>query len=91
MPKYLLLRGKASHLHPLRFSLAPAEENHIRTSHQLPIEDAADYIFKRPYFRGMASMLSAYIAKSQCGSPELIDALYSLLVWCLEKGYVKLN
>ncbi|WP_305156220.1 hypothetical protein [uncultured Muribaculum sp.] len=22
---------------------------------------------------------------------ELIDALYSLLVWCLEKGYVKLN
>lgn len=24
-------------------------------------------------------------------APELIDALYSLLVWCLEKGYVKLN
>lgn len=22
---------------------------------------------------------------------ELIDALYSLLLWCLEKGYVKLN
>ena len=22
-------------------------------------------------------------------APELIDALYSLLVWCLEKGYVK--
>lgn len=22
-------------------------------------------------------------------SPELIDALYSLLVWCLEKGHVK--
>ena len=22
---------------------------------------------------------------------ELIDALYSLLVWCLEKGYVKLD
>lgn len=22
-------------------------------------------------------------------TPELIDALYSLLVWCLEKGYVK--
>ena len=22
-------------------------------------------------------------------SPELIDALYSLLVWCLEEGYVK--
>lgn len=24
-------------------------------------------------------------------APELIDALYSLLVWCLEKGYVKLD
>ena len=22
-------------------------------------------------------------------APELIDALYSLLLWCLEKGYVK--
>ncbi len=26
-----------------------------------------------------------------CLCKELIDALYSLLVWCLEKGYVKLN
>lgn len=26
-----------------------------------------------------------------CTAPELIDALYSLLVWSLEKGYVKLN
>ncbi|ROT19615.1 hypothetical protein EEL53_10250 [Muribaculaceae bacterium Isolate-114 (HZI)] len=24
-------------------------------------------------------------------APELIDALYSLLVWCLEKWHVKLN
>ena len=24
-------------------------------------------------------------------APELINALYSLLVWCLEKGYVKLD
>ena len=24
-------------------------------------------------------------------APELIDALYLLLVWCLEKGYVKLS
>ena len=24
-------------------------------------------------------------------APELIDALYSLLLWCLEKGHVKLN
>ena len=24
-------------------------------------------------------------------APELIDALYLLLVWCLKKGYVKLN
>lgn len=24
-------------------------------------------------------------------APELIDALYSLLLWCLEKGYVKLD
>lgn len=27
--------------------------------------------------------------KGYQSSPELIDALYSLLVWCLEKGYVK--
>ena len=27
--------------------------------------------------------------KANAESPELIDALYSLLVWCLEKGYVK--
>lgn len=26
-----------------------------------------------------------------CTAPELIDALYSLLLWCLEKGYVKLD
>ena len=29
--------------------------------------------------------------KGYKSSPELIDALYSLLVWCLEKGYVKLD
>ena len=29
--------------------------------------------------------------KGYQASPELIDALYSLLVWCLEKGHVKLN
>ena len=77
-----------SHLHPRRFSLAPTEENYIRASHQLPIEDAADYIFKRPYLRGVASVLSAHI-KANAEAPELIDALYSLLLWCLEKGYVK--
>lgn len=27
--------------------------------------------------------------KANAEAPELIDALYSLLVWCLEKGYVK--
>lgn len=27
--------------------------------------------------------------KANAESPELIDALYSLLVWCLEKGHVK--
>ena len=27
--------------------------------------------------------------KANAESPELIDALYSLLLWCLEKGYVK--
>lgn len=29
--------------------------------------------------------------KANAESPELIDALYSLLVWCLEKGHVKLD
>ncbi len=29
--------------------------------------------------------------KANAEAPELIDALYSLLVWCLEKGYVKLD
>ena len=28
--------------------------------------------------------------KANAEAEELIDALYSLLVWCLEKGYVKL-
>ena len=27
--------------------------------------------------------------KANAEAPELINALYSLLVWCLEKGYVK--
>lgn len=27
--------------------------------------------------------------KANAEAPELIDALYSLLLWCLEKGYVK--
>ena len=27
--------------------------------------------------------------KANAEAPELIDALYSLLVWCLEKGYLK--
>ena len=30
-----------------------------------------------------------YNARLLESAPELIDALYSLLVWCLEKGYVK--
>lgn len=29
--------------------------------------------------------------KANAEAPELIDALYSLLLWCLEKGYVKLD
>ncbi len=29
--------------------------------------------------------------KANAEAPELIDALYSLLVWCLEKWHVKLN
>ena len=29
--------------------------------------------------------------KANAEAPELIDALYSLLVWCLEKGYVKVD
>lgn len=29
--------------------------------------------------------------KGYQSSPELIDALYSLLLWCLEKGYVKFD
>ncbi len=29
--------------------------------------------------------------KANAESPELIDALYSLLVWCLEKGHMKLD
>ena len=29
--------------------------------------------------------------KANAEAPELIDALYSLLVWCLDKGHVKLD
>ncbi|WP_290146414.1 hypothetical protein [Paramuribaculum intestinale] len=29
--------------------------------------------------------------KANAEAPELIDALYSLLVWCMEEGYVKLD
>ena len=44
-----------------------------------------------PWFAGYQNQVGIYVTpnKAPFSAPELIDALYSLLVWCLKKGYVK--
>ena len=44
-----------------------------------------------PWFAGYQNQVGVYVTPNEApfSAPELIDALYSLLVWCLEKEYVK--
>ena len=44
-----------------------------------------------PWFAGYQNQVGVYVTPDEApfSAPELIDALYSLLLWCLEKGYVK--
>ena len=44
-----------------------------------------------PRFAGYQNQVGVYVTPNEApfSAPELIDALYSLLVWCLEKEYVK--
>lgn len=50
--------------------------------------------YDEPYFAGYENQIGKYIMGNPYDAPfsaeELIDAIYSLLCWCIENGYIYL-
>lgn len=51
--------------------------------------------YDEPYFAGYENQIGKYIMGNPCDAPfsaeELIDALYELLLWAIDNGYIDLT